>query len=174
MLCAGVGQITDVQGRVAVFFGKADRRPPGWYWTNAREVGEHLGPITGPFETKADAIEHAIHGVGDIDGKLVWFSFWCTLSMPEQAAPERVGGGLPRLCRSTTSAPTWAREAPTPAPWPTQENKPRRSSRWARNVSALGRGEHAAKQPTTSAYRMPYCHSAGSARVPDRRREECA
>jgi hypothetical protein len=61
MLRARVEQMTDVQGRFAVFFGKVDRRPPGWYWTGAPEVGEDFkGPITGPFESKADAIEHAI------------------------------------------------------------------------------------------------------------------
>jgi hypothetical protein len=52
--------MTDVQGRFAVFFGKVDRRPPGWYWTNAPEVGEHVGPITGPSETKADTIKHGV------------------------------------------------------------------------------------------------------------------
>jgi hypothetical protein len=46
---------------VAVFFGKVDRRPPGWYWTDAPEAGEDfMGPITGPFETEADAIAYAI------------------------------------------------------------------------------------------------------------------
>jgi hypothetical protein len=55
------GEMTDVQGRFAVFFGKVDRRPQGWYWTGTPEVGEDFkGPITGPFESKADAIEHAI------------------------------------------------------------------------------------------------------------------
>jgi hypothetical protein len=50
-----------MQARFAVFYGKVDKRPPGWYWTSVPEVGEHFkGPITGPFETKADAIERAI------------------------------------------------------------------------------------------------------------------
>jgi hypothetical protein len=53
--------MTDVQTRFAVFFGKVDKRPSGWYWISAQEVDKNVkGPFTGPFETKAEAIEHAI------------------------------------------------------------------------------------------------------------------
>jgi hypothetical protein len=49
------------EGRFAVFFGKVDKRPEGWYWTGAPAAGEPLkGPITGPFETKEEAIENAV------------------------------------------------------------------------------------------------------------------
>jgi hypothetical protein len=45
---------------VAVFFGKVDKRPSGWYWT---PISEGLilksGLIAGPFETKAAATEDA-------------------------------------------------------------------------------------------------------------------
>jgi hypothetical protein len=45
---------------VAVFFGKVDKRPSGWYWTPISE-GQipNSGSIAGPFETKAAAIEDA-------------------------------------------------------------------------------------------------------------------
>jgi hypothetical protein len=45
---------------VAVFFGKVDKRPSGWYWTPISE-GQipHPGTIAGPFESKAAAIENA-------------------------------------------------------------------------------------------------------------------
>ena len=58
--------MTEVQARFAVFFGKVDKRPQGWYWTGAPEVGEPVkGQFTGPFESKAEAIEHAIqNGAG--------------------------------------------------------------------------------------------------------------
>jgi hypothetical protein len=42
----------------AVFFGKVAKRPSGWYWTPISEG--HIpdsGSITGPFETKAAAVE---------------------------------------------------------------------------------------------------------------------
>ena len=45
---------------VAVFFGKVDKRPSGWYWTpiSGAEI-PHSGSIVGPFETKASAVEDA-------------------------------------------------------------------------------------------------------------------
>jgi hypothetical protein len=56
--------MTGIQARFAVFFGKVDqKRDAGWYWTNAPEPGEH-GPFTGPFETKDEAVEHAIRSGG--------------------------------------------------------------------------------------------------------------
>ena len=45
---------------VAVFFGKVDKRPSGWYWTptSGAEI-PHSGSIVGPFETKAEAVADA-------------------------------------------------------------------------------------------------------------------
>jgi hypothetical protein len=45
---------------VAVFFGRVDKRPSGWYWTPI-SVGQNPNSesIAGPFETKAAAVEDA-------------------------------------------------------------------------------------------------------------------
>ena len=53
--------MSSIQAKFAVFYGKVDqKRDPGWYWTSVPEPGEHLtGPYTGPFETKAAAVEDA-------------------------------------------------------------------------------------------------------------------
>jgi hypothetical protein len=58
--------MTGIQGRFAVFFGKVDKRPSGWYWISAQAADKSIkGPFTGPFETKAEAIEHAMqNGAG--------------------------------------------------------------------------------------------------------------
>jgi hypothetical protein len=58
--------MTSIRAKFAVFYGKVDqKRDPGWYWTVVPEPGEHLtGPYTGPFETKADAVEHAVRSGG--------------------------------------------------------------------------------------------------------------
>ena len=61
---------------VAVFFGKVDKRPSGWYWTpiSNAEIPQSRSMV-GPFETKAEAVEDAKqtavteHGAGgEIDG----------------------------------------------------------------------------------------------------------
>jgi hypothetical protein len=54
------GTMSSLPVNVAVFFGKVDKRPSGWYWTAISE-GQipHSGSIAGPFETKAAAIEDA-------------------------------------------------------------------------------------------------------------------
>jgi hypothetical protein len=54
--------MTSIQSKFAVFYGRVDERASGWYWTEAPEDVDELpkGPFTGPFETKSDAIEHAI------------------------------------------------------------------------------------------------------------------
>jgi hypothetical protein len=56
------GPMTSIQAKFAVFYGTVDERPSGWYWTGAPDDLDEppKGPITGPFETKADAMEHAI------------------------------------------------------------------------------------------------------------------
>jgi hypothetical protein len=58
----GRDPMTSIQAKFAVFYGTVDERPSGWYWTGAPDDLDEppKGPITGPFETKADAIEHAI------------------------------------------------------------------------------------------------------------------
>jgi hypothetical protein len=41
--------MAEIETRFAVFFGKVDqKRESGWYWT----------AYNGPFETKANAVEH--------------------------------------------------------------------------------------------------------------------
>jgi hypothetical protein len=56
------GPMTGTELRIAVFFGEPDQKSgSGWYWTVVPGPGEpSKGPYTGPFETKADAIEHAV------------------------------------------------------------------------------------------------------------------
>jgi hypothetical protein len=45
---------------VAVFLGKVDKRPSGWYWTPISEGHiPNSGSIAGLFETKAGAVEDA-------------------------------------------------------------------------------------------------------------------
>jgi hypothetical protein len=54
--------MTVVQAKFAVFYGRVDERSTGWYWTEAPDDVDELpkGPFQGPFETKADAVEHAV------------------------------------------------------------------------------------------------------------------
>jgi hypothetical protein len=58
--------MTTDEVRFAVFFGEADqKRGSGWYWTVVPKPGDLLrGPFTGPFETKEEAIEHAVRSGG--------------------------------------------------------------------------------------------------------------
>jgi hypothetical protein len=45
---------------VAVFFGKVDKRPSGWYWTSISDAETPQSrSMVGPFETKAEAVEDA-------------------------------------------------------------------------------------------------------------------
>jgi hypothetical protein len=68
--------MTVVQAKFAVFYGEPDqKRGCGWYWTVVPGPGEPTkGPYTGPFETKAAAVEDAnqapvtsMVGGGEID-----------------------------------------------------------------------------------------------------------
>ena len=61
-LCTEWRPMAEVETRFAVFCGKVDqKRESGWYWTVVPQPGEPLkGPFTGPFETKDEAIEHAL------------------------------------------------------------------------------------------------------------------
>jgi hypothetical protein len=51
-----------VPTHVGVFFGQVDKRPKGWYWADTRS--EKLkGEIRGPFESKEQAVEDALHSL---------------------------------------------------------------------------------------------------------------
>jgi hypothetical protein len=52
--------MSGVPANVGVFFGRVNNRPEGWYWTDA----ENLTKVTGPFETKAEAVENARQSLG--------------------------------------------------------------------------------------------------------------
>jgi hypothetical protein len=53
--------MTSIEAKIAVFYGKVDD------WTGAPDVDDPFnGPITGPFETKADAIERGGGGCIDV------------------------------------------------------------------------------------------------------------
>jgi hypothetical protein len=59
-LCAESESMSSLPVNVAVFFGKVDKRPSGWYWTPISEGHiPNSGSIAGPFETKAVAVEDA-------------------------------------------------------------------------------------------------------------------
>ena len=68
MLCAEWRPMAEIETRFAVFCGKVDqKRESGWYWTVAPRPGEpSKGPYNGPFETKADAVEHAVKSGGKL------------------------------------------------------------------------------------------------------------
>ena len=44
---------------VGVFFGRVNNRLEGWYWAEASTA-----KITGPFETKEEAVENALQSLG--------------------------------------------------------------------------------------------------------------
>jgi hypothetical protein len=51
-----------VPTNVGVFFGEVEKRSKGWYWADTRS--EKLkGAIRGPFETKEQAVEDALHSL---------------------------------------------------------------------------------------------------------------
>jgi hypothetical protein len=51
----------NLPANVGVFFGKTDKRSKGWYWIDASN--REKSAITGPFETKEQAIENAIRSI---------------------------------------------------------------------------------------------------------------
>ncbi len=54
--------MSNLPANVAVFFGKVDKRPPGWYWAaTSKPEKPFIWPIAGPFETKSAAVEDARH-----------------------------------------------------------------------------------------------------------------
>ena len=48
-----------VPSKVGVFFGKTDKVAEGWYWTDTSIGQKRKAAITGPFETKEQAVENA-------------------------------------------------------------------------------------------------------------------
>ena len=59
-----VETMSNLPVNVAVFFGKVDKRPSGWYWTAISNPQiPFIWAIAGPFETKAQAIENAVLSV---------------------------------------------------------------------------------------------------------------
>jgi hypothetical protein len=47
---------------VGVFFGQVDKRPKGWYWVDSKSEKSKQA-IRGPFETKKQAVDDALHSV---------------------------------------------------------------------------------------------------------------
>jgi hypothetical protein len=56
-----MGNLPANTGECGVFFGKTDKRSKGWYWIDASN--REKSAITGPFETKEQAIENAIRSI---------------------------------------------------------------------------------------------------------------
>jgi hypothetical protein len=50
-----------VPANVGVFFGQVENGPRGWYWADTKN--ERLKGIRGPFETKEQAAEDALHSI---------------------------------------------------------------------------------------------------------------
>jgi hypothetical protein len=57
--------MSGVPVNVAVFFGKVDKRPEGWYWTAGMDTKKS---IAGPFDTKTEAAEDAVRARGSETG----------------------------------------------------------------------------------------------------------
>jgi hypothetical protein len=55
-----------VPSNVGVFFGQVDKRPEGWYWTET--AIDKKAVMTGPFETKEQAVEHAVQSIAARQG----------------------------------------------------------------------------------------------------------
>ena len=55
-----------VPPNVGVFFGQVDKRAKGWYWADTRSE-KLTGAIRGPFESKEQAVEDALHGLASDD-----------------------------------------------------------------------------------------------------------
>jgi hypothetical protein len=47
-----------LSANIGVFFGRVNNRPDGWYWTDTSTT-----KITGPFETKEQAVEDALQSL---------------------------------------------------------------------------------------------------------------
>jgi hypothetical protein len=57
-----------VPTNVGVFFGQVDKRPEGWYWADTKS-DKPKGAIRGPFETKEQAVEDALHSPASVEPK---------------------------------------------------------------------------------------------------------
>jgi hypothetical protein len=53
-----------VPTNVGVFFGQVDKRSKGWYWADTRSE-KFKGTIRGPFESKEQAVEDALHSLAN-------------------------------------------------------------------------------------------------------------
>jgi hypothetical protein len=51
--------MSNLPPNVAVFFGRTDKRPSGWYWIATDAEKSAKPPVAGPFETKEAAVEDA-------------------------------------------------------------------------------------------------------------------
>jgi hypothetical protein len=51
-----------VPANVGVFFGQVDKRPKGWCWADTKNE-KSKGAIRGPFQTKEQAVEDALHSL---------------------------------------------------------------------------------------------------------------
>lgn len=56
------GSMSTVPTNVGVFYGQVDKRATGWYWANTRS--EKLRSFRGPFESKVQAVQDALHSLG--------------------------------------------------------------------------------------------------------------
>jgi hypothetical protein len=52
-----------IPSNLGVFYGQVDKRPTGWYWTDTLKSETTKAAITGPFETKEQAVENALEGL---------------------------------------------------------------------------------------------------------------
>jgi hypothetical protein len=52
-----------IPSNLGVFYGQVDKRSKGWYWTDTLKSEETKATITGPFETKEQAVENALESL---------------------------------------------------------------------------------------------------------------
>lgn len=52
-----------IPSNLGVFYGQFDKRSKGWYWTDTVKSEKSKATITGPFETKEQAVENALQRV---------------------------------------------------------------------------------------------------------------
>jgi hypothetical protein len=56
------GGMSAVPTSGGVFFGHVDKRPKGWYWADTKNE-KSKGAIRGPFQSKEQAVEDALHSL---------------------------------------------------------------------------------------------------------------
>jgi hypothetical protein len=52
--------MSNLPPNIGVFYGQADKRSEGWYWTDLLRNEKSKAAIVGPFETKEEAVENAL------------------------------------------------------------------------------------------------------------------